>query len=1531
MGMAGGKWAVHIMLSCLLIAPISVYVLADVSESVQDETIVEVPDGTIQVIGGLPSLMCGDGLCPVKDRSPSNQFGLSKSEAGEWWFGLSPDRDANGMDDRLQRVLAGEYDSVSPTAIMGPDGRLTVAIVVDFPWHPTDEDRARLESTLLDHGWKPTGSDLYISPYLDRIFVDHVPLQALIAVWLMTEVVHVEQQNVMVPFNEIATQAIRAAPSTTYWATAHERGYHGDGVVVAVLDTGVDNEHRSLNDFDDIDDSPDEDAKSYNDPKWVAGYDATIPTSNTDGSADPDDSNEPSGHGTHVAGSAVGTGDSRRINGGVAPGAYLVDVKVLTDAGGTNSANSVRGLTWVLNNVDTDWNNNESSRGIDVVSMSFGSVSNPNSDDPGDNGSSGEAVIVNQISDAGAICVVAMGNDGKRRVPSPASADKAITVGMTNDRNTVTLDDDQMNSNSNFGPRENDGDDDELDELKPTVTAPGTNINSAQFAGGGTVTLPGTPGPMADDSYHELTGTSMATPVVSGMVAVMLSADETLDWEGVMELMRLHSYQFESTQPSEPTIDDTWHEKWGWGIADLTAVLDAILGEESGNGVIIPPDDNDTGDGPQWVEIIQPENGTWVLAGQRIDVGGLISPTSIDRLEIRVNNGSWTQLTVADNWSGKIRIPTDVDTGDPVFIRVRARGSGGVWSATSIRFVWANANILTLDRSQLSEEVSRTVSFDGTYDGVEVQGVQIRLDEGEWSSGGNVILNSSKVVAGLEISEGSWTWTWDSENVEDGPHRIRFRLVNDSEVVSEEVVVNLDVDNVNAPDVSVDGTIHIETGGGALVGSSWTGEILRVRSMILNRGDAPAEFAGIELLEQREGMDPIRCDRLEETIPESSTLEVEFTFSSSNSTCGQNSGDVDVIVRVTYFIAGERFVEEANVNFWFIERRDGPDVTIDAGTLRTEPRIPMPGESYVLQVNIENIGLQKVTAVFVIIERQDMLPNGSASWEEVANKEIPSIQPAGTTSQLNLPITDTVDTSGIVRHRIELRSDSEWANRTDNNVFSHDVTFEHAEVTAKTSGPDEARPIHLAPTTEGAILFVEDGESLLSMKMSSSRTFISSPVTLEEYFAGDLAVTSTQDGFVYAAWTRYGVDEFGALTQSIVFGTFGERGEISTQIVLAGPYYLSDGRWWGLSLDERDGLFVLAGYERRAYSVGIWQVDTTIFTLHTAQPMVADAWVKTEGVISDVEILPSAPGALDVALGENSAHLLYRSKRTDGLPRLGVFYARGVLGASDWEWDHSVGDDATSLAIEVLATSPEKDEVVMGWIEGSGEGALVHIRATPDDERSDEIQVTIRSAPSASNLVIGTDAIGGVFVHDEVVNLEHRTLRGRVMHDSDDHLSIWNGTEVARGRLLSSAIDDEQTLLLLEDVNNVLEVRGIILLDLEESAIVTPTKGVLAMLSDSLISTRSVTVGSIFLLLLIVRSMSKNRTPRRSVPSSSFNPDAVLLGDDEEAVPMSDDDLKKAMVPVDLVEEELTQVAESGRIRRERRRMRARRDDDSDT
>ena len=57
--------------------------------------------------------------------------------------------------------------------------------------------------------------------------------------------------------------------------------------------------------------------------------------------------------------------------------------------------------------------------------------------DPGDNRTSAESNLVNQATAAGIVCVVAIGNDGTNRVPSPGSADGAITVGSVDDNNTV--------------------------------------------------------------------------------------------------------------------------------------------------------------------------------------------------------------------------------------------------------------------------------------------------------------------------------------------------------------------------------------------------------------------------------------------------------------------------------------------------------------------------------------------------------------------------------------------------------------------------------------------------------------------------------------------------------------------------------------------------------------------------------------------------------------------------------------------------------------------------------------------------------------------------------------------------------------------------------------------------------------------------------------------------------------------------------------------------------------------------------------
>ncbi|MBT5844611.1 MAG: S8 family serine peptidase, partial [Euryarchaeota archaeon] len=329
-----------------------IFLFADLSV-LANESDVEISESNTQslfsqpiLVEGLPPLMCGEELClrPIRDIDRGERV---SAEADQWWQSYGPDLDWNGMDDRLQRVLAGA-DSVSPTAIIGPDGRKTVAIVVDYAWRANDAEIETLRSVLNAHGWVGEDGGAWFQQLIDidSVAVDKVPVSALMDLYSLHGVVVIEMQNIMIPSNDIAAKASRARPSDVYSASAYGRDYIGEGIVVAVLDTGVDNEHESLNDFDDQNDEPDEDPLSYDDHKWVAGYDATSSASNPDGSQDPDDGN---GHGTHVAGSSVGTGDVSRIHMGTAPGSFLVDIKVLTDSGGTNSQASLNGIQWMIN------------------------------------------------------------------------------------------------------------------------------------------------------------------------------------------------------------------------------------------------------------------------------------------------------------------------------------------------------------------------------------------------------------------------------------------------------------------------------------------------------------------------------------------------------------------------------------------------------------------------------------------------------------------------------------------------------------------------------------------------------------------------------------------------------------------------------------------------------------------------------------------------------------------------------------------------------------------------------------------------------------------------------------------------------------------------------------------------------------------------------------------------------------------------------------------------------------------------------
>ncbi|MET7598277.1 S8 family serine peptidase [Streptomyces sp. NPDC005481] len=248
---------------------------------------------------------------------------------------------------------------------------------------------------------------------------------------------------------------------------AWKAGYEGQGVKVAVLDTGVDANHPDL-----------------------TGRIAEARNFSTSAGT-----NDMFGHGTHVASTVGGTGAaSSGTRRGVAPRADLLIGKVLGDDGYGSESAVVDGMEWAAG------------QHAEVVNMSLGSESPSDGTDP-------MSRAVNTLSaSTGTLFVVAAGNAGEggpATIGSPGAADAALTVGAV-DR------DDSLAPFSSRGPRSGDG------AAKPDVTAPGVDIVAARAAG----TAMGKP---VDANYTASSGTSMATPHVAGAAALL--AQQHPDWK----------------------------------------------------------------------------------------------------------------------------------------------------------------------------------------------------------------------------------------------------------------------------------------------------------------------------------------------------------------------------------------------------------------------------------------------------------------------------------------------------------------------------------------------------------------------------------------------------------------------------------------------------------------------------------------------------------------------------------------------------------------------------------------------------------------------------------------------------------------------------------------------------------------------------------------------------------------------------------------------------------------------------------------
>jgi serine protease AprX len=303
-----------------------------------------------------------------------------------------------------------------------------------------------------------------------------------------------------------------------------EFGYSGAGIGVAVIDSGITSYHDDL---------------TYNGTssavRTLAGQRTAAFVDFVNGRSTRYDDN---GHGTHVAGIIAGNGrDSWGARAGIAPAAHLVGLKVLDERGRGVISDVIAALEWTIAN--------KAAYNIRVANLSVGAaVTESYRTDP-------LTVAAKRAVDAGIVIVTAAGNLGKNAdgnlqyggITAPGNAPWVLTVGASSHNGTVYRYDDRMAPYSSRGPSAIDF------EAKPDVVAPGTGMvslsdpTSLMYVTKSAYLLNGSFF-SAYKPYLSLTGTSMAAPVVTGTVALMLEANPGLTPNMVKAIVQYTAQQY---------------------------------------------------------------------------------------------------------------------------------------------------------------------------------------------------------------------------------------------------------------------------------------------------------------------------------------------------------------------------------------------------------------------------------------------------------------------------------------------------------------------------------------------------------------------------------------------------------------------------------------------------------------------------------------------------------------------------------------------------------------------------------------------------------------------------------------------------------------------------------------------------------------------------------------------------------------------------------------------------------------------------